>query len=46
MVEVTVVVNFSGRSYRTNVIAPREASKDEIMRQAHQQVRKQWISYI
>lgn len=42
MVQVTVNVNYQGKSYLTNVIAKRGAAEEEIMKQALEQVKKQW----
>ncbi|PLR94132.1 BA3454 family stress response protein [Bacillus sp. T33-2] len=42
MLQVTVLVNFEGKSYQTNVITNRDATKEEILSLAHEQVKKQW----
>ncbi|ALC80544.1 MULTISPECIES: BA3454 family stress response protein [Bacillus] len=42
MVEITVLVNFQGRNYQTNVIVDRKIAKEEILRLAQEQVEKQW----
>ncbi|WP_028399441.1 BA3454 family stress response protein [Ectobacillus panaciterrae] len=42
MMEITVTVNYQGKSYQTNVIVDRGATKEEILYLAQEQVRKQW----
>jgi hypothetical protein len=42
MVQINVKVNYRGMSYLTNVITSNNTSKDEILRLASEQVRKQW----
>lgn len=42
MVEITVLVNFNGRNYQTNVIVDRKTAKEKVLRLAQEQVRKQW----
>jgi hypothetical protein len=42
MVEITVTVNYSGKDYQTNVIVDGRAKKEEVLRLAREQVRRQW----
>ncbi|NHM31106.1 BA3454 family stress response protein [Neobacillus terrae] len=42
MVQVNITVNYEGKNYLTNVIAPKYTSEEEISRMAHQQVERQW----
>ena len=42
MMNVTVVVDFMGRHYTTNVLTQRDTDESEIMQMAYEQVRKQW----
>ncbi|WCK55788.1 BA3454 family stress response protein [Aneurinibacillus sp. Ricciae_BoGa-3] len=42
MVEITVTVNYRGEDYQTNVIVDRRAKKEEVLRLAQEQVRRQW----
>lgn len=42
MVEVTVVVNYLGKNFQTNVITNKFNTQEEIMRLAKEQVIKQW----
>lgn len=42
MVNVTVLIDYMGKNYQTNVIARRGTADDEIMQIAYEQVRKQW----
>ena len=42
MVNVTVLIDFMGKNYQTNVIAPRGTEESKIKQLAYEQVRKQW----
>ena len=42
MVNVTVLIDFMGKHYQTNVIAPRDTEESKIKQLAYEQVRKQW----
>ena len=42
MVNVTVLIDFMGKHYQTNVIAPRDTDESKIKQLAYEQVRKQW----
>lgn len=42
MVQVNIRVNYEGKNYLTNVIAPKHTPEEEITRLAHQQVERQW----
>ena len=42
MMNVTVVVDFMGRHYTTNVLTQRDTDESAIMQMAYEQVRKQW----
>ncbi|PLT32925.1 BA3454 family stress response protein [Bacillus sp. V5-8f] len=42
MVQVTVKVDYLGKSYQTNVLAKHDAAEEEIFRKALEQVQKQW----
>ncbi|RFU62867.1 BA3454 family stress response protein [Peribacillus glennii] len=42
MVQVTVKIDYLGKSYQTNVLAKREEEEEEIFRKALEQVEKQW----
>jgi hypothetical protein len=43
MREITVIVDFKGKNYLTNVIADRDTSEEEIMEMARKQVHEQWM---
>jgi len=42
MMNVTVLVDYMGRNYTTNVLAQRDTDESTIMQLAYEQVRKQW----
>jgi hypothetical protein len=42
MIQVTVTIQFQGKNYVTNVLTNREATEEKIMKQALDQVKKQW----
>ena len=42
MVNITVLIDFMGKHYQTNVIAPRDTEESKIRQLAYEQVRKQW----
>ena len=42
MMNVTVLTDFMGKNYQTNVIAPRDTDESKIKQLAYEQVRKQW----
>lgn len=42
MMNVTVLVDYMGRNYTTNVLAQRDTDESTIMQMAYEQVRKQW----
>ncbi|MBT2687680.1 BA3454 family stress response protein [Bacillus sp. ISL-47] len=42
MKEITVTIDYDGMKYQTNIITNKEARDEEIMKQAEDQVRKQW----
>lgn len=42
MKETTVTIDFGGMKYQTNIITNKEARDEEIVKQAEDQVRKQW----
>ncbi|PLS15945.1 hypothetical protein CVD28_19580 [Bacillus sp. M6-12] len=42
MVQVTMRVDYLGKTYETNVLAKPEANEEEIYQQALDQVKKQW----
>lgn len=44
MVNVTVLIDYMGKNYQTNVIAKRGTAEEEIQQMAYEQVRKQWAS--
>ncbi|WP_097677985.1 BA3454 family stress response protein [Bacillus massilinigeriensis] len=43
MREFTVSIDLGGQKYITNVIASTEATEDEIINIAREQVRRQWV---
>ena len=42
MIQVTVTIQLNGKNYVTNVLTVREATEELIMKQAFDQVKKQW----
>ncbi|MDQ0219160.1 BA3454 family stress response protein [Peribacillus cavernae] len=44
MIQVTVKIDYLGKSYQTNVIAEHGDTEDEIFRKAFEQVQKQWTN--
>ncbi|WP_455661555.1 BA3454 family stress response protein [Pradoshia sp.] len=44
MMNVTVLVDFMGRNYTTNVLAQRGTDESTIIQMAYEQVRKQWTT--
>jgi len=44
MMNVTVLVDYMGRNYTTNVLAQRDTDESTIMQMAYEQVRKQWTT--
>jgi hypothetical protein len=42
MREITVTIDYRGKSYLTNVIADRDTTEEEILKMAREQVLKQW----
>ena len=42
MMNVTVLVDYMGKHYTTNVLAQRGTDESKIMQLAYEQVRKQW----
>jgi len=42
MIKVDVTVQFGGKSYLTNVITKPNTTEEDILRQAYEQVQKQW----
>ena len=42
MIQVTVTIQLNGKNYVTNVLTCRETTEELIMKQAFDQVKKQW----
>jgi hypothetical protein len=43
MIEITLTVEMYGKQYQTNVIARKGTIKEDIIRLAEEQVKKQWL---
>jgi hypothetical protein len=43
LIEITLTVEMYGKQYKTNVIARKGAIKEDIIRLAEEQVKKQWL---
>jgi hypothetical protein len=43
MVEVTVKLHYKGKNYLTNVIVNKNTPQEQILRIAHEQIKKQWL---